>query len=223
MVTVHLATVADVKTKLNGVLNTDIVDRRLDGIVANDLAVALFAHRALLVEGTTELSVFYGIGDKTCLGSLEAAGVSIVPVGGKTSIPLVHAILTSVGIPVYTLFDADCGFEARAKAKGKAQNKIDDERNKNAQENRAALKYFGRTEEDFPSAIVTDNVAIFEDQLEAFLSANWTEWVTACNNVEAAAGISLEKNQLAYRSATLKAEGTVPEMLMQILAKAEGK
>ncbi|VVE30225.1 hypothetical protein PTE30175_03515 [Pandoraea terrae] len=45
----------------------------------------------------------------------------------------------------------------------------------------------------------------------------------ACNNVEAAAGISLAKNQLAYRTETLKAEGAVPEMLMQILAKAEGK
>lgn len=223
MVTVHLSTVADVKTKLTGILNIDIVDRQLDGIMADDLAVALFAHRAFLVEGTTESSVFYGIGDKTCLGSLEAAGVSIVPVGGKTSIPLVHAILTSIGIPVYALFDADSGFEARAMATGKAQNKIDDERNKNAKENRAALKYFGRAEEDFPSAIVDDKVAIFEDQFESFLSANWTEWVTACNNVEAAAGISLKKNQFAYRSATLKAEGTVPEMLMQILAKAEGK
>ena len=223
VVTVHLATVADVKTKLNGVLNAEIVDRQLDSIVAGDLSVALFAHRAFLVEGTTELSVFYGIGDRTCFGSLEAAGVSIVPVGGKTSIPLVHAILTSIGIPVYALFDADSGFEARAKVKGTAQNKIDDERNKNAKENRAALKYFGRTEEDFPSAVVDDKVAIFEDQLEAFLSANWIEWITACNNVEAAAGISLKKNQLAYRSATLQAKGAVPEMLMQILAKAEGK
>jgi predicted ATP-dependent endonuclease of OLD family len=223
VVTVHLATVADVKTRLNGVLNTDTVDRQLDGIVANDLAVALFAHRALLVEGTTESSVFYGIGDKTCPGSLEAAGVSIVPVGGKTSIPLVHAILTSIGIPVYALFDADSGFEARAKANGKAQNKIDEERNKHAKENRAALKYFGRPEDDFPSAIVTAEVAIFEDHLEAFLSANWTEWITACSNVEAAAGISLAKNQLAYRTATLKAEGVVPEMLRQILAKAAGK
>lgn len=223
VVTVHLATVADVKTRLNGVLNTDTVDRQLDGIVANDLAVALFAHRAFLVEGTTESSVFYGIGDKTCPGSLEAAGVSIVPVGGKTSIPLVHAILTSIGIPVYALFDADSGFEARAKANGKAQNKIDEERNRHAKENRAALKYFGRPEDDFPSAIVTAEVAIFEDHLEAFLSANWTEWITACSNVEAAAGISLAKNQLAYRTATLKAEGVVPEMLRQILAKAEGK
>jgi hypothetical protein len=84
------------------------------------------------------------------------------------------------------------------------------------------LKYFGQTEEDFPSATVADEVAIFEDHLETFLSANWAEWITACNNVEAAAGISLKKNPLAYRTATLNAEGVVPEMLKQILIKAGG-
>jgi putative ATP-dependent endonuclease of the OLD family len=223
VVTVHFATVADVKTKLNGVLSADTVDRQLDNIVANDLAVALFSHRAFLVEGTTESSVFYGIGDKTTFGSLEAAGVAIVPVGGKPSIPLAHAILTSIGIPVYALFDADGGFEARAVAKGKKPDKIDEERTGHVKANRAALRYFGRAEEDFPSAIVSDEVAIFEDHLETFLTANWPNWITACNDVAAAAGINLGKNQLAYRTATLKAEGAAPEMLMQILAKAEGR
>ena len=223
VVSVNYATVADVKAKLNGILAADTVDRQLDGIVANQLAVTLFAHRAFLEEGTTESSVFYGIGDKTSLGSLEAAGVSIVPVGGKTSIPLVHAILASIGIPVYALFDADGGFEARAQANGKAQDKIDAERKTHVAANRMVLKYFGRAEEDFPSAIVADEVAIFEDHLEAFLSTNWTEWATACASVEAAAGISLAKNQLAYRTATLRAEGEVPEMLLQILAKAKGE
>lgn len=223
VVTVHLATVADVKAKLNGVLSAKTVDSQLDGIVANQLAVALFAHRAFLVEGTTESSVFYGIADKASLGSLEAAGVSIVPVGGKTSIPLAHAILTSIGIPVYALFDADGDFEARAKTKGKQPDKIDEERKTHVAANRAALKYFGLNEEDFPAATVADGVAIFEDYLETFLSENWPEWGIACNSVEAAAGISLAKNQLAYRMATLKAEGVVPEMLTQILAKVEGK
>jgi predicted ATP-dependent endonuclease of OLD family len=54
VVTVHFATVVDVKAKLNGVLNAETVDNKLDAMVANQLAVALFAHRAFLVEGTTE-------------------------------------------------------------------------------------------------------------------------------------------------------------------------
>ncbi|MFL9877337.1 ATP-dependent endonuclease [Herbaspirillum rhizosphaerae] len=223
VVTVHFTTIIDVKNKLNGVMSADVVDRQLDNVVTNQLAVALFANRAFVVEGTTESSVFYGIGDKASLGALEAAGISIVPVGGKTSIPLAHAILTLIGIPAYALFDADSDFEARAKANGKSQDKIDEERKGHVAANRKILKYFGRNEEDFPSAIVADEVAIFDDQLEAFLATNWAEWISACNDVEAAAGISLSKNQLAYRMATLKTQGVVPEMLTKILAKAEGK
>ncbi len=223
LVTVHLTTVAEVKAKLAGVLSDSTVDRQLDGIVANQLSVALFAHRAFLVEGTTESSVFYGIGDRTSVGVLEAAGISIVPVGGKSSIPLAHAILSSIGIPVYALFDGDRGFEARAIANGKTQQKINEERMSHVSANRTALRYFGRTEEDFPSACVTNELAIFEDHLESFLEANWAEWFAACSAIEAAAGVSLAKNQLAYRVATLAAEGVVPAVLTQILAKAEGK
>lgn len=223
VVSVHYATIADVKTTLQGVVDGDVVDRRLDHNVADQLSIALFANRAFLVEGPTESSVFYGIGDRSAPGSLEAAGISIVPVGSKTSIPLAHAILTSIGVPVYALFDADGGFEARAKATNKQQKDIDKERNNHAAENRKLLRYFDLTEEDFPAAVVTDKAAIFDDHIEAYLSENWKEWLAACESVEAEAGINLAKNTLAYRTATLKAEGAVPEMLSQILAKAEGK
>jgi predicted ATP-dependent endonuclease of OLD family len=222
VVSVHYATVADVKAKLHGVVDADVVDRRLDHNVADQLSIALFANRAFLVEGPTESAVFYGIGDRISPASLEAVGISIVNVGGKTSIPLAHAILTSIGVPVYSLFDADGGFEARARANGKSQTKIDEERRNHAVANRTMLRYFSRTEEDFPSALVADKVAIFDDHIEAFLSEQWPEWVTECNNLEAATGINLSKNQLAYRMATLKAEGAVPEMLKQILTKAGG-
>lgn len=223
VVSVHYTTVAGVKAKLHGVVDGDVVDRRLDNNVTDQLAIALFANRAFLVEGTTESAVFYGVGDRYSPGSLEAAGISIVPVGAKTSIPLAHAILTSIGVPVYALFDADGGFEARAIAKNKKQEDINKERNNHAAENHKLMRYFGFSEEDFPSTTVAEDVAIFEDHLEAFLSANWTEWLTACNDVETDAGIKLSKNQLAYRKATLKSEGVVPEILLQILAKVEGK
>lgn len=223
LVTVHFATVEDVKVKLNGVVRADTVDSQLDGIFSSQLAVALFANRAFLVEGQTEFAVFYGIGDRFSVGSLEASGISIVPVGGKTSITLVHAILTSVGIPVYALFDADGGAEARARATGKEQKKIDDDRNKNAKENRATLKYFGLAEEDFPSSKVSNQVAIFDDNIEAFMLANWTEWFDACDKVETTSGINLAKNQFAYRTATLMAQGVVPEMLLKILIKVKGE
>tara|TARA_R110000787_G_scaffold13751_5_gene42865 strand:- start:19945 stop:21825 length:1881 start_codon:yes stop_codon:yes gene_type:complete len=222
VVSVHCATVTDVKTKLEGIVKSEVVDRRLDHNIADQLAVALFANRALIVEGPTESSVLYGIGDRLSPGSLEAAGISIVYVGGKSSITLAHAILDSIGVPVYALFDSDVGCEARAKDNGKPQQKIDDDRNKHAKENREILRYFGLDEVDFPPAMVTDSVAIFEDNLEEFLYQNWEGWVIACQDLETQTGIKLSKNQAAYRMATLKAEGNVPEVLLQILDKAKG-
>lgn len=218
-VAVHFTTIANVKERLEGVQKAQTVDRQLDAIVANELSIALFSNRAFIVEGTTESSIFYGIGDRLSPGSLEAAGISIVPVGGKTSLPLAHAILTLIGIPVYALFDAEAGFEARSK---KPEDKIEEECKNHITGNRKVMKYFGLEEIDFPNSCITDNVAIFSDDLESFLSENWPEWIDGCKSIELAAGISLRKNQLAYRNATLNADGEIPEMLLKILAKVKG-
>lgn len=220
VVTVHFATVANVESRLNGTIAADQVIRQLDGIVTDRLAVALFAVRALLVEGDTEAAVFYGIGDRDAVGRLESQGLSIVSAGGKGGIPLAEAILTSLGIPTYVLFDGDSGFEQRAKAAGKKQLAIEGERTKFSTENRRLLKYLGQTEVDFPSEQVGDRLAILSDHLESYLASNWAEWGTSYAAIEAAAGIQLAKNQYAYRTATREATGTVPEMLKQILAKA---
>lgn len=221
-VAVHFATIDGVKAKLIGTVDADLVARQLDGIVTSRLAVTLFAARALLVEGDTETAVLYGIGDRDAAGRLESQGLSIVSACGKGGIPLVHAILVSLGIPTYVLFDGDSGFEARAKSIGKAQSVIDGERTKFSTENRRLLRYLGETEVDFPPERVGDSVAILSDHLEGYLECNWTEWVTSCAAIEAASGIQLSKNQYAYRTATLEAKGTPPDLLKQILAKALG-
>jgi len=223
LVTVHFATIEEVKTKLNQTVDADQIGRQLDGIVTNRLSVALFAVRALLVEGDTEVAVMYGVGDRDAVGRLESQGLSIVSAGGKGGIPLAHAILTCLGIPTYVLFDGDSGFKNRAEAVGKKQKAIDDERTKFSTENRRLLSYLGEIEADFPTEQVGDRVATLSDHLESYLETNWTEWVTSCAHIEAAAGTELKKNQYAYRTATIEAKGLVPEMLTQILAKAGGK
>lgn len=220
VVEVHFATVADVKAKLDGTVDADQVSRQLDGVVTDRLSVALFAARALLVEGDTEAAVFYGVGDRDAVGRLESQGLSVVPAGGKGGIPLAHAILTCLGIPTYVLFDGDGGFEVRAKEVGKKQAVIDGERTKFSTENRRLLKYLGEAEVDFPPEKVGSRVATLSDQIESYLKLDWPEWFASYAEVEATAGISLAKNQYAYRTATLEAKGAVPEMLNQILAKA---
>lgn len=221
VVTVHSATVEDVATKLNGALDAAQVHRQLDGVVTSRLSVALFAARALVVEGETEAAVFYGVGDREAVGRLESQGLSIVPTGGKGGIPLAHAILSCLGIPTYALFDGDGGFEARALDAGKNEQTVEGERKKFSTENRLLLKYFGEPEIDFPTEKIGESVATLSDQLENFLCSNWAEWEKSCAAIEAAAGIPLGKNQYAYRTATLEAEGVVPEFLTQILVKVK--
>lgn len=221
-VAVHFATIDEVKAKLDGTVDADQVTRQLDGVVTDRLSVALFAARVLLVEGDTEVAVFYGIGDRDVVGRLESQGLSIVSAGGKGGIPLADAILRCLGIPTYVLFDGDCGFEVRAKAVGKNQTVIDGERTKFVTENRRLLKYLGEAEVDFPPDHVGDRVATLSDHLESYLKSNWAGWVTSYAAIEAAAGIQLAKNQYAYRTATREAEGEVPGFLTRILSKAGG-
>lgn len=221
VVTVHSSTVDDVKSLLQDVVKADVVDRQLDALTVGQLSTALFATRALVVEGTTESAVFYGIGDRDAPAGLECAGVAVVPANGKSSVPLAHAVLTSLGIPTYAVFDADSDFEVRAKANGKTQDKIDEERASHLAANKQLVKYFKLADEEFPAQAVADAVAVFGDHLESFLQSEWPEWADSCAIVETAAGVSLKKNQLAYRTATAQAGGAVPDMLRQILKKVE--
>ncbi len=221
-VEVHFCTLADVEAKLAGIVDSAQVVRQLDGVVAGRLADSLFAERALLVEGDTEAGVFYGIGDRDAVGRLESQGLAIVAAGGKGGIPLAHAILTSLGIPTYVIFDGDEGFEKRAIAVGKKQAVVDSERTKYSTENRRLLKYLGETQVDFPAEQVGDRLATMSDHLESYLEDKWPEWSVSFAAIEAAAGVQLAKNQYAYRAATREATGVVPELLKQVLMKAKG-
>ncbi len=221
VVTIHSASVNEVKSMLTDVVDSDIVGRQLGTFTVGQLSAALFASKAMVVEGTTESAVFYGIGDRSGAAKLESQGLAVVPTNGKGSIALAHAILTSLGIPTYAVFDSDSGFEERAKANGKSEDKVDKERASHVAANRKLLKYFGIDEVDFPPQEVGDKVAIFGDHLEAFLRSEWPEWITSCSSVENDAGVSLRKNQLAYRTATANAEGSVPAFLNQVMKKFE--
>src|SRR5699024_6923792 len=81
-----------VATALTGVMKSKQIEKQLDGIITNSLTDALFAERVLLVEGTTDVEVFYGLADRNQVGSLEARGVEVVAAGSKSSLCLAHEI-----------------------------------------------------------------------------------------------------------------------------------
>ncbi|MET3935656.1 ATP-dependent endonuclease [Arthrobacter sp. OAP107] len=221
-VRIHSSTLDEVKAKVHGSVKAVTVDRQLNGTISSRLPVALFANRVLLAEGTTEVAVFHGLGDREQKGILETTGVAVVDAGGKSNIPLTHAILDLLGIPVYAIFDADGGFEDRARKNGKTDEAIAKEREAHVAANRAVMSYFNLPPEDFPATQEHELVAVLDDHLEAHLSLHWPEWEVACKAVEAEAGISLKKNHDAYRSATLSAEGFPSRFLASVVNRAAG-
>ena len=76
--------------------------------IEKGLAKAFFADRVIIVEGSTEVALinayFSANGTRN---SPEYKGVQIVESHGKTQISIRHAILTSLGIKVFTIFDND--------------------------------------------------------------------------------------------------------------------
>ena len=221
-VTVHSSNMERVKILTGNAVKDSTVASQMDGTISSRLPVALFANRVLLVEGTTEVAVISGIADRTEIGNLEALGVSVVDVGGKENIALVHSILTSLGIPTYCMFDGDSGFAIRAKAKGKTTEKIEEERKGHVASNKRLTRYFDVPENEFPEQTETSQVTILSDHLEELLSREWVLWQGACGAYETANNINLAKNQDAYRAATLSSAGAPSPLLLRVIARAIG-
>lgn len=205
-VDIHHATVDDVVDRLDGIVREKVIRAQLDSTVANVLALPVFSNQVLVVEGTTETAVFYGLGDRAHAGKFESLGLAVAAANGKTNVPFLHAILTLLGIPTYALFDADIN--------GPVKN-----RNQNITENRKLLKYFDLPEEDFPGESVTAKVAILEDNIESYLKDSWPEWNNECQNQAQSSGLDLNKNHFLYRSATVKADGHPPAFLGRIISQ----
>jgi predicted ATP-dependent endonuclease of OLD family len=222
-ISVSASTLDDVKTLLSaGGVKTDVVDRQLDGTVSARLPVALFSNRVLIVEGTTEVSVIEGLADRASAGRLATLGIAMVDVGGKSNIPLAHAILTSLGIPTYAMFDGDVGCEARAIANGKEAAKAKAERDGHATTNRSLMTYFGLAPVDFPPETECDAVTILDDRLEELMAREWPEWAGSCMKLQEELATSLKKNSAAYRTATIGAAGVPSPLLLRVIDRATG-
>ena len=220
-VSIHFTTLDDVKNKLSEIVKASTIEKQIDGIITNNLAIAMFSNRAVIVEGTTDAAILSGASDNESLGKIEALGVAVVPIGSKTAVPTAHAVLSLFGIPAYALVDADSDFKNRNL--NKTPEKLEDEKKSHISANRAILKYFGVPEVDFPKQCATKDFAFFGDCLETFIIENWPEWETARSDLEKELNSALFKNQNLYRLVTANTKGNIPDFLKDILKLARGE
>jgi len=109
-----------------------------------------FADVAVLVEGEEDRAAILGVA--TALGKdLESMGISVIPCMGKNSLDRPTAIFRELDIPVYVIWDSDCG--------GKEAK---------PQDNHRLLRLFNQPIEDWPD-MVTEHFACFKQTLDKTL------------------------------------------------------
>ncbi|MEW2355970.1 ATP-dependent endonuclease [Spirillospora sp. NPDC029432] len=205
-------TVAD---RLAGVLDPSSFRRQFMQVCLQRIPEALFARAVILVEGPTDLAVLEGCGLRA--DPLNRNGIVVVDLGGKSRIPLAHALLTELGVPCYAVFDGDADFERRARARQMAPDKIAQAMAGHRQENRRLVGYFGGAVEDHPATKVHEHYAVVHDCLETYLESDWPEWETArWRLVEEGRGLD-GKHEDTYRQATVDAAAGPPAWLSDII------
>jgi putative ATP-dependent endonuclease of OLD family len=137
--------------------------RMLARTLSETFREAFFSRAVLLVEGPTDAAVFGAVAEKL-ERPLVAHGVVSVHVG-KGAIPIGYAILASLGIPTFVVFDADGEATDRdacqSCGRGGSAN-----RTAAGRSNEAILRSLGEQAEEFPAAGVRDEWACFEHCLE---------------------------------------------------------
>ncbi|MCJ7744426.1 MAG: ATP-dependent endonuclease, partial [Dehalococcoidales bacterium] len=127
---------------------------RLTNLMTPWVNEGFFANVVALVEGESDQSAILEVARQVGI-DFEKAGISVIPVRGKTNLPIPFLIFSELGIPVYVVFDCD-----RNKGKdGKPEI------------NKLLLKLCGYPEEESPDTALRVNMACFENELEDILKS----------------------------------------------------
>lgn len=172
----------------------------LENAYANDLAIGVFSHGVILVEGSTDKVVLEGISKKMGNFSLARKGIAVIGCGSKENIPPYYAILKRLGIPTRVMFDNDSGWETRFKKTD--PQKIKSARLNNLTNNKKLCDFFNIDKSNvvngFPKGGKYGDVFVVEDTLEPYLKKNWIGWQDMYDCVNQKQKISSGKNEEVY-------------------------
>ena len=219
-VQVYSSTVESVSKLLSGYLDRDSIVRQIDGVCLNELPLALFSEKAIIVEGSTDAAVIDGISMRDSSTRLDLKGVAVTPVGSKSNIFLPSAILSLLGVPHYIVFDGDKGCEERARMKGKLESNIEAEKVANIKLNNKILQFLGEDQQDWPSTAAKISHAVFEDSLETELN-NWYGWQTKREELINQDLGYQGKYAATYIDTSLRCDSNPPRIFTKILEKVE--
>ena len=125
---------------------------RLQTIMTPLTNEGFFADTVVLVEGESDHAAIIGMA-KALSQDFDSAGIAVVPCSGKNNLDRPLVIFRQLDIPVYVVWDGDCGGNNKAK-----------------KANRRLLRLLRKAEEDWPNYVAEDS-ACFEFNLEKTLES----------------------------------------------------
>ncbi len=129
---------------------SDTLQPRLRSLMTPWMGEGFFADVVVLVEGEDDRAAILGFAKSMNL-DLDGMGITIIPCFGKNNLDRPLVIFRQLSIPVYVVWDGDCG-----------------NRDGKPETNRYLLQLLGQTEEDWPS-IIEESFACFKVNLEKTL------------------------------------------------------
>jgi predicted ATP-dependent endonuclease of OLD family len=175
------------------------------------LEEAVFSRAAVVVEGPTDAAFLAGLADRR--DGLDAAGIALVPAGGKNHLLLPWAILEELGVPIYLVFDRDADIRNRVLRDGKGDEEASAAAAKAAVDYRRILAALRARADPSPESLVTDRFTMFSDELEAEFQG-WTGFTEALETARTSLGEFRGKSDDAYREA---AEQDPPVIFSELL------
>ena len=137
---------------------------RLQSIMTPWMGEGFFADVVVLVEGEDDRAAILAFA-KSKRHDFDGMGITVIPCRGKNNIDRPLVIFRKLGIPVYVVWDGDCGFK-----------------NTKPAANRLLLRLLGKPEQDWPD-FVEESSACFKVKLEKTLAdemgeESFTQWLS---------------------------------------------
>lgn len=191
------------------------------------LSEGFFSDAVILVEGDTDKIIIETAAE--LLGRpLDASGVTVIALGGKTSLRAPHALLEGLGVRLYVLCDGDYGTaERKYGLSEERREKRESAHASHAQATQTLLSWLpgpvqpptlGSWPYSFGSeSLVSETCAIWRDDLEAELE-KWGSFVAAMEST----GAPLDgKDALAYRAGVIASNPLdIPSSLSELVDAA---
>ena len=179
------------------------VQKVVQKILPTSFSEGFFSDRVVLVEGDTDKAVLEIVASK-CGRDLDANGVSVVDVGGKTSLRIPFAILSSLGIATYIVVDGDAKGSERGRHAMGSPGQIE-ARASHEKQTEDVIAWIPEAATvnatfDAPSEIAS-TFTLWHDDIEAELE----QWPSFMSSLAACGGRIREKTMANYRSAALGA------------------